>query len=72
MIEVTNTLAKAHHENSYDRYGVQEPTGLLGPVEILWKEYRKKEDETKEKVSSSLLYVLLFCHHRTYENAAGF
>ena len=37
VIEVTNTLAKAHHENSYDRYWVQEPTGLLGPVEILWK-----------------------------------
>ena len=37
VIEVTNTLAKAHHENPYDRYWVQEPTGLLGPVEILWK-----------------------------------
>ena len=37
VLEVINTLAKAHHENSFDRYWVQEPTGLLGPVEIFWK-----------------------------------
>lgn len=34
-VEVINTLAKAHHDNRYDRCWVQEPTGLLGPVEIL-------------------------------------
>lgn len=34
---IINTLEKAHHENPFDRYWVQEPTGLLGPIEILWK-----------------------------------
>lgn len=33
-VEVTNTLSKANHDNSYDRYWVQEPAGLLGPVRI--------------------------------------
>lgn len=37
VVEVINTLEKAHHENPFDRYWVQEPTGLLGPIEILWK-----------------------------------
>lgn len=32
VIEVTNTLVKANHENIYDRYWPQEPTGMLGPV----------------------------------------
>ncbi|WP_455614916.1 hypothetical protein [Eisenbergiella sp.] len=34
VAEVTNTLAKAHHDNPFDRYWVQEPTGLLGPVRV--------------------------------------
>lgn len=33
-IEVVNTLAKAHHNNSFDRFWVQDPSGLLGPVKI--------------------------------------
>lgn len=33
-IEVANTLAKAHHDNLFDRFFVQEPSGLLGPVKI--------------------------------------
>lgn len=28
-IDVTNTLAKAHHDNPFDKYQPQEPTGLL-------------------------------------------
>lgn len=31
-IEVTNTLVKAHRNNVFDRYFVQDPTGLIGPV----------------------------------------
>lgn len=31
-IEVTNTLVKAQHQNIFDRYFVQDPTGLIGPV----------------------------------------
>ena len=33
-IDVTNTLAKANHKNPFDRYWVQEPAGLLGPVRM--------------------------------------
>ncbi len=38
VAEVTNTLAKAHHDNVFDRYWVQEPTGLLGPVKVEYME----------------------------------
>ena len=38
VAEVTNTLAKAHHDNVFDRYWVQEPTGLLGPVKVEYVE----------------------------------
>lgn len=34
VVEVANTLAKAHHDNPFDCYWVQEPSGLLGPVEV--------------------------------------
>lgn len=34
-IEVTNTLVKAHHNNEFDRFWVQDPSGLLGPVRII-------------------------------------
>ena len=37
-VEVTNTLAKAYHDNVFDRFWVQEPSGLLGPVEIVEKD----------------------------------
>ena len=37
VIEVTNTLVKANHKNPYDRYWLQEPTGLLGPVKIIYE-----------------------------------
>lgn len=33
-VEVTNTLSKAHHDNWFDRFWVQDPSGLLGPVRI--------------------------------------
>ena len=33
-VEVTNTLSKANHDNPFDRYWVQEPAGLIGPVRI--------------------------------------
>ena len=38
VAEVTNTLAKAHHDNVFDRYWVQEPAGLLGPVKVEYVE----------------------------------
>lgn len=38
VAEVTNTLDKAHHDNVFDRYWVQEPTGLLGPVKVEYME----------------------------------
>lgn len=44
VIDVTNTLVKANHANSYDRYWPQEPTGLLGKVLLL----RLKEAETND------------------------
>ncbi len=31
-VRVTNTLVKANHQNPYDRYWPQEPSGLLGPI----------------------------------------
>ena len=34
-IEVTNTLAKSHGDNTLDRAHAQEPTGLIGPVRLL-------------------------------------
>lgn len=37
VIEVTNTLAKRLGENLFDQYLPQEPTGLIGPVELLFK-----------------------------------
>lgn len=36
VIEVTNTLAK-QIDNMFDKYMPQEPSGLLGPVRLLWK-----------------------------------
>ncbi len=33
-VEVTNTLAKRWHNNGFDRYWVQDPSGLLGPVKF--------------------------------------
>ena len=33
-VEVTNALSKANHDNPFDRYWVQEPAGLIGPVRI--------------------------------------
>ena len=39
-IEVSNTLAKASHDNPYDRYWVQEPAGLIGPVRIALRRER--------------------------------
>lgn len=41
VIEVINTLAKAYHDNPFDRYWVQEPTGLLGPVSIIYSRGQK-------------------------------
>ena len=35
-VEVTNTLAKSNAHHMYDRYFPQEPSGLLGPVRILY------------------------------------
>ena len=34
IIEVTNTLVKQLHDNIFDKYMPQEPSGLLGPVNI--------------------------------------
>lgn len=35
VIEVTNTLVKAQNRNPFDRYFVQDPTGLVDPVRLL-------------------------------------
>lgn len=35
-IEVTNTLVKSSHHPLFDKYWAQEPSGLLGPVRILY------------------------------------
>lgn len=35
VIEVTNTLVKAQNQNPFDRYFVQDPTGLASPVRLL-------------------------------------
>ena len=34
-VEVTNTLVHAHHDNPFDCYFVQNPTGLVDPVRLL-------------------------------------
>ena len=34
-VDVTNTLAKHVHDNFIDRAAVQEPSGLIGPVQLL-------------------------------------
>ncbi len=36
QIEVTNTLAKQYGNNWFDRSMPQEPSGLLGPVRLVW------------------------------------
>jgi hypothetical protein len=36
VIDVTNTLSKSIHNNVFDRYWPQEPSGLLGLVRILY------------------------------------
>ena len=34
IIEVTNTLVKQQHNDPFDKYFVQEPSGLIGPVRL--------------------------------------
>lgn len=34
QVEVVNTLVKKLHDNPFDRYWPQEPTGLIGPVKL--------------------------------------
>ena len=38
-IDVTNTLAKKHGDNIFDRAMPQEPSGLVGPVRLLVEEF---------------------------------
>ena len=35
-IDGTHTLAKAHGDNDFDRAMPRDPTGLLGPVTLVW------------------------------------
>jgi hypothetical protein len=35
-VEVTNTLVKQQHNDPFDKYFVQEPSGLIGPVRLLY------------------------------------
>ena len=36
VVTVTNTLSKSVQNNMFDRYMAQEPSGLLGPVRLLY------------------------------------
>ena len=36
-VEVINTLVKENHDNPFDKYFPQEPTGLIGPVTVKMK-----------------------------------